>query len=219
MKLIDGTIYEIPMDDEEVKQHFDNPHNYTQAIIDQFENNYYDFLAGKKDLTVLDIGANVGLFALHIAPIAKRLICIEPTPSHFSKLEKLTSHLPQVERWNFALAGSTGPQTFYQCEINTTMNSLQWRGDREIQVKGMTLPDLLGHSDVHIDLCKIDIEGSEEFAITVDLVRQVYDRIDKIFIELHPPEETSQTKYAGIFALAGYKVKKYFHDSLLATKD
>lgn len=214
MRLIDYTNYEIPMTSE-LEAHFADPFNYTREIMDQFEHDYYKGIVEPGD-TLLDIGANIGLFALHVSPFFKRIICVEPTPSHFAKLKQV---IPNVEYEPSALAGYTGEATFYWCGINTTMNSLQNRGDVSMQAPCITLADLVVKYGLDsVDFCKIDIEGSEDMAVTVETMRPVAARLRKVFIELHPPNGESQDRFTPIFEAVGYKVEKYVHDSLICTR-
>lgn len=216
MKLINGTHQEIDLTDQELAEHFANDRNYTREIMQQFDHNYYKGIILPEHKTFLDIGANIGLFAFHISPQAEKILCLEPTPSHFSKLQKLTSQIagPEVLLMNKALAGHTGTATFHWCGVNTTMNSLQDRFDAKMQVPCITLPDLLRNEGV-FDFAKIDIEGGEDVAITTELLKTCAGDIKRVFIELHPPTQEYQEKFQAIFEAAGYSVKRYVHDSLI----
>lgn len=215
MKLINGKEYELVMVTPEVQEHFENPYNYTKEICQQFDNDYYKGIIEPGD-TLLDIGANVGLFTLHVAPYFKKIIAVEPTPSHFEKLRLLTNHLKGIEYEQAALHNYTGETTFYWCGINTTMNSLQNRSDRQMQVPCITLLDLLNkYGLAEVDFTKIDIEGSEDEAVTVNTLMPVRDRLKKVFLEGHPPTSETQDKFKEIFEACGYSVEKYVHDSLI----
>lgn len=215
MKLINGLELQLPTNPE-LDEHFANPYNYTKEIMAQFDGEYYKDIIQPCDV-LLDIGANIGLFALHVQPyVRKQILCVEPTPSHFNKLRFLT---PFAKHENAALAGHTGRTKFYWCGINTTMNSLHNRGNEVFDVDAITLEDLLDKHKIGIvDFCKIDIEGSEDVAVTVETLKPVADRLKKVFIELHPPNGESQTRWQKIFEAVGYKVERYVHDSLICTK-
>lgn len=230
MRLINGIDYDIPMTPE-LTTHFADPYNYTREIMDQFDHGYYTDIVPKHCRTMLDIGANIGLFALHVHPyITDRLICVEPTPSHMV-LQRELLKLPVIQDGKFrgikqlrveheesALSNRTGETTFYWCGINTTMNSLQPRGDKSMTVKCLTIEDLLLKYALNtVDFVKIDIEGSEDTAITVETLHPVAERLHKVFIELHPPNGESQERFTAIFKEVGYQVEKYVHDSLICT--
>lgn len=227
MKLIDGSDYEIRSDDPEMIKHFENPHNYTKEIIAQFEDSYYKKFITPDDKVILDIGANIGLFSLHVSPWATNIFCVEPTPSHFEKLYQNLQAIQFIDGlWpacrQAALAGLTGKVKFHWCGINTTMNSLQPRGDKSFEVEGITLPDLVEsltlNDYVDIDFCKIDIEGSEHEAITAEFIAAVAPRVKKFFMEVHPPDQVTVDKFVPMFEAAGYKVERYVHDSIYAVR-
>ena len=48
-----------------------------------FEGIYIDVLNQKKDLTIIDVGANIGITVQHFQPYAKKLYAIEPSREHF----------------------------------------------------------------------------------------------------------------------------------------
>lgn len=215
MKRIDGSYITIPMDDD-VRRHFDDPYNYTKEIQEQFEADLYKYFIDKEDKIILDIGANVGLFALHVGPYAKRIICVEPVPQHM-EIQRIL--VPGAGHEQAALHNYTGETKFFWCGINTTMCSIQDRGDAEMIVPCITLFDLCKKYNLtKVDFCKIDIEGGEWSAITIQMLIPVFDIIDKIFIELHPPTAESQKDMKSTFEAVGYKVETYLHDSLFAHK-
>jgi len=213
---INGEKIELQIESEQAKAHFANPYNYTKEILAQFEQKIYNPFFKEKYPIILDIGSNVGLFALHVHPITDKLICVEPTPSHMSINEELN---PNAWHCPYALSNHNGETTFYLCGINTTMNSLQDRGAGQIKVPCATLEKIFEEYNFdQIDLCKIDIEGSEWTAITPETLAPVKERIKEFFIELHPPDNNSQLHFKKIFEDAGYKVELVYHDSLHCTK-
>ena len=71
-----GNKLELKEDDEDVKKYlYDNKH-CAQIIVDQINNQriYDNYLSNKKDLIILDIGANIGLFTLYAKDSASRVI-------------------------------------------------------------------------------------------------------------------------------------------------
>ena len=183
-----GNKLELKEDDEDVKKYlYDNKH-CAQIIVDQINNQriYDNYLSNKKDLIILDIGANIGLFTLYAKDSASRVIAVEPTESHHYIFDKLTEDCTNVELSKVALSGEDGPITFYICEDNLTMNSLVNKKSKSVEVDGLCLESLLNKYNLdHVDFCKIDIEGSEMIAITEETLKPVFDKIDRIFIEVH----------------------------------
>lgn len=218
LRLIDGTKHVIASDNQDLIDHFEDPHNYTREIIAQFEHDYYKDFITPADKVIVDIGANVGLFSLHVSPYAKELYSLEPTPGHFEKLKLNLAHLAEKATcYPVALAGHSGSTKFYWCGVNTTMNSLQPRGGETFTVPCITLADLVNVKiKKPIDLVKIDIEGSEHEAITTEMIQAVAPMVKKFFMEVHPPDGPTVDKFCAMFAQAGYQVQRYVHDSIYA---
>jgi FkbM family methyltransferase len=208
-KAIDGSETGLP-NTKEIQEHFDNRHNYGIEVILSLEG--LDEVLKPAD-TLLDIGANIGIFATYFRPYAKKIICVEPTPTHLVKLRQVVGEFATIDE--HALAGHIGEASFYTCGINTTMNSLHQR-DYGIPVKTTTLKDLLDRHNLQtVDLCKVDIEGGEDVAITIETINATQGRIKKFFIELHPPTQHSVDKWKNIFQSCGYQTKDLPNAGLL----
>lgn len=217
IKQINGNYISLPYS-HLIQQHWDNPYNYCQAIAEQFENDFYFKYIKGKDLIVLDIGANIGLFSYHIMPLCKHIYCVEPTPNH-NNIRNMVLYGYPVTNINIALSNHNGFSDFYIEPINQTMNSLQPRGGEKLTVPCMTLEGIFNTYNIeHIDLMKVDIEGSEHTAITVELLKPVADKIDSVWMEVHPPDQETQEKFAKVYEAVGFKVDKIHSDCLYCTK-
>jgi FkbM family methyltransferase len=200
MKRIDGSEILLELKSDEAKSHFNDPNNYSAFIIQEWEDLPYSKYI-KHGSVILDIGANVGLFALHVQPYAKRLICVEPTPEHM----RIQKELISVEHEQAALNSYTGKARFRREPVNTTMNTLRDAPD-SFEVDCITLLDLCKKYQVDkVDFCKIDIEGSEWEALTEERIKEVSGIIDSFFVELHPRSLESQSVMSKRFA--GYKIE------------
>lgn len=214
IRMINDENYEISLTDETVRSHFERSTNCTREILVQTnESKIYDGIVTEDDKIILDLGANVGLFAIHVSPFAEKIYCVEPTPSHFNILTKLTSAFKNIERIEAAISSETGEVDFYEFESNSTMNTLFSRVPFgvPIKVKSFSLPDLLDSLKLDkIDFCKIDIEGSESIAITEEVISSISTKIKKLFIEFHwyagLPYEHYCSVYKPIFEKYGYVV-------------
>ena len=214
---IDNTKKELNLHSKESLAHFSNPNNYTEAILGQLDRQIYKDFITIDNKIILDIGANVGLFALHVAPYARHIICVEPTPEHINIAKELLDGV-HVDFEQAAISDKTGEIHFYRNGMNTTMNTIG-KGPGAFLVPCVTLENLCKKYNLtHVDLCKIDIEGSEWEAITKQTLLPIYPIIDKIIIELHPAGEESLNKMKHTFESAGYKVKKHLHETLFCYK-
>jgi hypothetical protein len=107
------------------------------------------------------------------------------------------------------------------------MNSIVNKYGRSIHVEGLCLKSLLDKYGLDkVDFCKIDIEGSEMRAVTIETLSAVFDRIDNIFIECHAtvPNFThadivnNRIKMEYVFNKVGYKTKVVNFDTFHAYK-
>jgi 31-O-methyltransferase len=86
---------------------------YVQIVVDRtYERHGISIRAGD---TIFDVGANIGLFALHMTRIAPgvQVHSFEPVPETFEALNRnLREHSPGVHAYNIGLAEKAGEATF-----------------------------------------------------------------------------------------------------------
>jgi len=209
---------------------FNNSENYTDIILTQInEDRMYDpIFAGRTDLTILDLGANCGLFSLYAADSCKKLIAVEPTPNTFNVLQEIVKDHNQITPLQLAVGPHNEMISFYINE-NSTTNSMLNRNGKETQVQCMTLETLLHMQGLeHVDFIKCDIEGSEMQALTDATLGPVADQVDFWFIEVHQTDVKEQAwpgnlgnnrqQLAELFKRHGYQTEMVIHDQLLAWK-
>jgi FkbM family methyltransferase len=142
--------------------------------------------------TVIDVGAHIGLFAIRAAPLARRIICLEPDPESFALLLANTARLPGVTALRRAVAGSPGTAVL-RLSPEPWAHSTVSRPPREpggeartIEVEATTLSAVLDEAGIdRCGLLKLDCEGAEH-AIFASTPREVWRRIDRIVLEVHP---------------------------------
>jgi FkbM family methyltransferase len=224
MKLIDGSNYTINLPTEELRRHFNDHNNYTVEILHQFnELSWYSEYLTKDDKVILDLGGNVGLFAIHVTPWAERIVTVEPTPSHYDLNTQLTGEFKQIERIQAAISNTTGQTTFYTFPSNTTTNSLINRGGDSFTVDCITIPDLIDKLGLdHVDFIKLDIEGSETIALNEGIIKSISYKASKILIEFHEVGGIGYTQqreiFEQIFIKYGYQIKHFGPDGLYCYK-
>lgn len=153
-----------------------------------WEKLYLPFVQDKKDLTIVDVGANIGMFTLWMYEYAKKIYSVEPSSVHLETLRKMVefNKLDKVEIMPVALSDKDGEATFHHNE-NTTMFMLQdtfkdTTGDEKVQT--VTIGTLL--KDIpHIDILKIDVEGAEGSIFANKTFDEVAPKIDNIVLEYH----------------------------------
>ncbi len=126
----------------------------------------------KRDTTVIDVGANLGLMSIPVLQSCStcRMISFEPSPSSLPFLQKTANGSVHGERWTVvgkALAGEPGEMDF---TVGAAKDALyegfksgdRISGGRVVRVPVVTLDGewrRLGEPDVSV--VKVDVEGAE----------------------------------------------------------
>jgi len=136
------------------------------------------------EMTVVDIGANVGLYtalAMHQLDTTGRIITFEPHPQAFAFLQKSItanqtdrSTCPRVDAFNMAAAQEHGQQELRVNPENHADNRLYrgtYQGKLEdweaLPVEGRPVDDVLAELGIdEVNFVKIDIQGYEQKAIS-----------------------------------------------------
>ncbi|MDB6100477.1 MAG: hypothetical protein JWO52_476 [Gammaproteobacteria bacterium] len=136
----------------------------------RFERDALAICAGfiKPDGVVLDVGANIGIHAVHFAGFASsgQVICFEPARSTFALLLRNVKDLSNVIPLNVALSDTNGIRSFFIAS-DDAYSGLKDTGRKPILRQESVacfsadefLPPLLGKQ--RVDLVKIDVEGFE----------------------------------------------------------
>lgn len=203
----------LPMFDPIVSAHFQNPNSNTETLLSEINDReiYSPLFKGKKNLTFLDIGANIGLVSIYASDSCSRIVAVEPSPETFKVLRALTHQFPQIECAQAALAPKDGPCEFFINSINTTASSVINTFGEFTHVNGLTLSSILRIYQLeHVDVCKVDIEGLEDLSLNWEELKGAAPIIDAWHVEVHNcPKSTWEDKLeslSGRFLSAGYEV-------------
>jgi FkbM family methyltransferase len=152
-----------------------------------WENNDYGPLPQQG--IVVDIGANIGAFALlasqktHISVFA-----LEPVAKAYKQLEKnieLNNLQSRIKTVRLALAGEDGIREIYHSRRNMGGNSFYIKGSKSEQVPCQTLKTFMSQNHIErIALLKCDCEGAE-YEILLNTPQETFNRIDRIAVEVH----------------------------------
>lgn len=156
--------------------------------------------------TLVDLGANTGMAALHFlsrAPL-DRLVLVEANPALVPTLERnLSGHPVEVDRRAIVGLASTEPVRFFVSANHrhgSTSASVLLEGAEEISVEPVTLTTLLDqHGVERADILKMDIEGAEHGILEQDPEGLARARV--LFAEVHGPEDQRDAFVRGIEAL------------------
>jgi FkbM family methyltransferase len=220
----------VELSSNDVEQYFNNPENHVETILEQINvSRMYDpIFKDRKNMVVLDLGANCGLFSLYAADSSSQVVSVEPTPSTFNILKEVVGSAENITLMQLAIGPHNEMISFFINE-NSTTNSMLDRNGSEIKVQCMTLETLLHFQNLdHVDFIKCDIEGSEMQALTDATLRPVADRVDFWFVEVHQTDVeenawpgnlgTNRQQLAELFQRHGYQTEMVIHDQLFAWK-
>lgn len=124
-----------------------------------------DHLTG--DFSFIDLGANCGIYTLHLATRAgrgARFVAVDPQPEMLRRLRFNLAANDMTERvrvMDVAVSDAAGELTFHVNTANRGESGLITAGET-ITVKALTLLDLLDEAEfARADAIKIDVEGME----------------------------------------------------------
>jgi FkbM family methyltransferase len=150
--------------------------------------------------TVIDIGANVGVFSLYAADRhARRVYAYEPNSQSFACLQRniTANHLEAViVPHQLAVAGADGEDVKFPIQSSAfnaiitddTAPAFEW-------VKTTTLARILRDNSIEqVDVLKLDCEGAE-YDIVFQSPDDMWPRIDHIRLEYHKAQVDRLTAF------------------------
>ena len=210
---------------EKFRNHIQNPGTYTDFLVWQLnQHNFRNFLLHKKDINVLDLGGNIGLWSLYLAPICKNIITVEPTPSHCEVALEIFNSLNKennITLFNCAISDLDGFKNFNIGIKNSTMNSLHKYQEHDgiIKIQTFKLKTFIKAFNFKIDFLKIDIEGSEkEVILNSDFDSFIYDNVESIYLETHESLGAPHEEICKKLKSLNYILDIIKHDTIYAHK-
>ncbi len=169
--------------------------------------------------TILDIGANIGVTAVLMAqrfPQGK-VYAFEPVPENFEMLVRNTQGYPQIRCFDFALGAENAELSIRASDDDQNFGGFSFfsPGTHTAKTCRVVMKEvnsaLAGIGVSHIDLIKIDTEGSE-FPILKALSPQLLSGVQWITGELHGNQDFELLAYLSNSFAVG--IQKKVHDRL-----
>lgn len=179
------------------------------------------YLEAKPSPAVLDLGANIGTFALFtlwISPSAA-IYSFEPSAETFAVLEGNRARNPRCN-WHVhrAAAWNSDGEVSFAGSRTSTAGRVDKQGNET--VPALSLATILERCGGRIDVAKIDIEGAEE-ALLCDEAAHLH-LIETLVVELHPGRcdavrvsSLLRASYGSLYQIPGRRSSKPL---LLATR-
>lgn len=137
--------------------------------------------------TVLDVGANIGDFAIYAASKGARVFAFEPEPRNIKRMGeniKLNNLEHRIKILPYALSSQSGEVVLNVSSVSPGGHTVG-EGDKTIKVPAISLVDFLKQENIRqVDILKIDIEGGE-YEVISKCPAEVFDKIEKIVGEYH----------------------------------
>jgi FkbM family methyltransferase len=179
---------------------FFNPPIFSNFIGHQMAEVYKDaiyepYLRGKSNLNILDIGANVGVTAYYFSHFG-HVFAVEPSAEHFAildtmiKFNRLEDKITPINKAIYIRSGKfdfyhPNNKTCYSLHAGVTPNPAGIEVGKEM-VEAIPLDTLFEENKIeHIDLLKLDVEGSEFEILASEGFGKVAPKIDLIMGEIH----------------------------------
>lgn len=140
----------------------------------------------KKDMVVIDCGANIGMASVYFKDWAKVIYALEPNPKNYECLVENTKQYPNIKPFCFGLSAKTNREEMRNSEGYPVAESLFATGDLVEWVDLKAIDEFMEEQKIdHVDLLKIDTEGSEYIIFPSNGFSKMAPRIDHIVGESH----------------------------------
>ena len=164
--------------------------------------------------TVIDVGANVGVFSLYAVVLGKaaRVLCYEPFGENVALLRRnmQENQIPGLQVFQMGVAGRQGMRTLH-VSAGHGHNSLFAIPSEvaTVDVPCVSLADAFEANGVdRCDFLKLDCEGAE-YEILLEAPRWVLSRVDRVALEYHNDlSGHSDDELQRMFGDAGFKVRR-----------
>lgn len=185
-----------------------------------FDGVYVDIFNTKKDMVVIDVGANCGIVTDYMRQYCKKIYAIEPATEHFEALKKNKefNKWDNVEIFKLAIADKNGEMKLFLNEQNRTCHSLtqdytKMKGYGNEKVKTMTMDTFFEENKIEkVDFMKFDVEGAEDLILRSAGFQKVASKISAIEVEFHHLTWKELVKY--MIGL-GYKARQYESSAII----
>lgn len=190
------------------------PHILKEIYLDKVFASYF---VGKSNLTILDIGANIGLTAQYFSQFG-HIYAVEPCKESFDCLVQMIEYNKlDITTINCAIS-TKNEKIFLYHTPNSTSNTLipvrNSIGKEEVESK--TLTQLLMDLKLDkVDFVKMDIEGSEFEVLGSNTFNEVAPKINAILGEIHTWAGRNPGQVYQALQNRGFKVKKVLTDANL----
>lgn len=165
--------------------HYDSTRFIDEVLIGGEYEKHLGFLTGKTDLTVIDLGCNIGSFSLSIYDRSKKIYAVDLSVACIELLKKTIedNHLQNIVPIVQAISGENRKVHVTSLENTDGGSTIYGYGE---EVDSITLATFMGKNNIsHVDVLKIDVECAENEIFLAKDFESVKENIDIIVGECH----------------------------------
>ncbi len=174
-----------------IKIRYRNKTTDEYIISEIFYSNEYPFdkLKINKNSNIIDIGAQIGCFALKISQIVKtgNIYCFEPMKWNYKLLKKniKTNKLKNVKSYKMGVSSEDSEILYINFKNTGGHNIYTNKADLYFKIKTISLENFFIKENVnYLDLLKLDCEGAE-YKILLNTPDNILKKINQIVLEYH----------------------------------
>lgn len=189
------------------------PYIYKEIYLDGI---YHDMFNDKKDMVVIDVGANIGIVTQFMRDYCKKLYAFEPSTEHFEALKKNKefNKWDNVEIFKIAIADKDGEMALHNNTKNRTCHSLTLdygHGDEKVKTIGLN-SFMKKHKIKEVDFVKFDVEGAEDLILRSEDFKKAAPKIRAIEVEFHHQNWRELVNY---MIELGYEARRYESSAII----
>jgi len=147
--------------------------------------------------TIIDIGANVGIFSLfaHFRHPEAKILCIEPCKNTFQNLRMNVGFIHNIITDNIAL-GKNSPLFFFDTGYSGCNLFYEDNKQNNYSIDGLPLHSLLKKHNITPDnsFIKIDCEGGERYLLADEEETKSLTKAKAIALEIHFPPTNANAR-------------------------
>jgi len=188
------------------------PYIYKEIYL---EGVYVDIFNQKEDMTIIDVGANIGIVTQFMRDYAKKIFAIEPSTEHFEALKKNKEFngWDNVEIFKLAIADKDGEAQLNLSKGNRTCHSLQISYKDSEKVKTMAFDTFFKENNIkEVDFIKFDVEGAEDMILRSPGFKRIADKVKAIEVEFHHQTWPELVKY---MIELGFEARRYESSAII----
>lgn len=181
--------------------------NYKQMFLDKI----YDKFEMDNLESVIDVGANVGMFTNYISNRgAKKIFAIEPTQRAFNELKNQFYYYNGVQCKKMGIGSQDEMRTIYVNNDNSLLSSFLSKTSENIteeNIEVLRLPSFCKRNNLEkVDLIKVDIEGME-YEVFDSMSDAEIAICERYLIEYHSNETGNADRLINRFRNLAYEVE------------